>query len=429
MKQIDISRRDFIKVTSAAAMLGSTGKIFAKGSDKLRVGIIGCGGRGTGAAWDCVNSSINVEIYAMADMFKEQLNKSLRRLSEGDFNDSRRPTPLFDSMDITPERCFVGFDAYKKLIATDIDIVILAGPPAFRPMHLKAAIEAGKHVFMEKPVAVDPVGVRSVLESTELAKQKGLAIVAGTQRRHQAHYCDIIKRIHNGDIGEILAGQCYYNTYIDGRTYQPTPEMSQMEQQLRNWYYYTWLSGDHIVEQHVHNLDIINWAIGSHPVKCTGIGGRQVRTESKYGNIYDHFTVEYEYPNDVRVMGMCRQIPGCSMNVGERLTGSKGNANISTGSITGPKSYSCKGPNPDPYIQEHTDLIDSIRNGTPLNEGKQVAESTLTAIMGRMSAYTGRTLKWDWVLKSSRLDLSPAKYEMGENPVEPVAMPGRTKLM
>ena len=402
--------------------------MFASGSDKVRVGLIGCGGRGTGAAIDCINSS-NIVITAMGDLFQDCLESSLERLTEKSNK---------ENLAVTPERCFSGFDAFKKVLACDIDLVILATPPHFRPEHLAAAVKAGKHIFMEKPVAVDPPGIRSVITSSEIAAQKGLAIVAGTQRRHQAHYLEIIKRVHNGDIGEIVSGQCYWNMgalWVD-RAQQnwenrTAKAWSDLEWHCRNWLFLTWLSGDHIVEQHVHNLDVINWAIGSHPVKCSGMGGRQVRTAPQYGNIFDHFAIEYEYANGARVMSMCRQTDGCHNNVSERVIGTQGFSYTdgANGYIKGTKAFAYEQESPNPYVQEHTDLIASIRAGKPLNEGKRVAESTLTAIMGRMSAYTGRALSWDWVMNSSQLDLSPSSYEMGDLPVRPVAVPGKTELM
>ena len=419
----NISRREFVKtsaVFSAAAMLSKTGRVFAAGSDKIRVGVIGCGDRGTGAAMDCVRSSDNVEIVAMGDMFGDRLDSSLAWLSR----------EVDDKVSVTGDTSFTGFDAYEKVIACDIDMVILATPPGFRPMHLKAAVEAGKHVFMEKPVAVDPVGIRSIIASSDLARQKGLAIVAGTQRRHQNLYREILKRIHDDAIGEIVGGQCYWNM---GELWvkKKQPDWSEMEWQCRNWLYFTWLSGDHIVEQHVHNLDVINWAIGSHPVQCMGMGGREVRTGPEYGNIFDHFAIEFEYENGARVLSMCRQTPGCTERVSENVVGTKGWAYMDGGDgfIEGQNPYRYDGEDVNPYEQEHTDLIESIRAGEPLNEGRQVAESTLTAIMGRMSAYTGRALKWDWVMNASQLDLSPERYEMGDLPVRPIAVPGQTELI
>jgi len=426
-----ISRRDFIKtsaVVGASAALAGTERLFAQGSDKLRVGLIGCGWRGTGAAEDCVKSSENVEIVAMGDLFQDQVDWSLAQLSR----------KADDKVSVTEDMSFVGFDAYKKVIACDVDMVILATPPHFRPQHLMAAIEAGKHVFMEKPVAVDPVGIRSIISSSELAEQKGLSIVAGTQRRHQQHYLEIIRRIHNGDIGEIVTGQCYWNMgelwverAKENMQKRKALGWSDMEWQCRNWLFFTWLSGDHIVEQHVHNLDIINWAIGAHPVQAMGMGGREVRTGPEYGNIFDHFAVEYEYPNGVRVLSMCRQTAGCHEQVSERVVGTKGQTYTdgSNGSVEGQNAYKYEGESPNPYVQEHADLIASIREGKPLNEGRRIAESTLTAIMGRMSAYTGRALKWDWAMNASTLDLSPPEYEFGDLPVRPAAVPGKTKLV
>ncbi|MCJ7486425.1 MAG: Gfo/Idh/MocA family oxidoreductase, partial [Candidatus Aminicenantes bacterium] len=300
---LGMTRRDFIKTTSvasmatlAAAVSGSSGRC-AGGSDAIRIGVIGCGGRGTGAAIDAVNSSPGVEILALFDPFQDRIDKSLKTL--------REKVPA--AVKVTPETCFTGLEGYKKLLAIkDINYIVTAAPPGFRPIHLKASIEAGKNVFMEKPVAVDPVGVRSVIASSELAAKKGLAIVAGTQRRHQQKYLEVMKRIHDGAIGEVVGGQCYWN---QGELWviKQTPEMSDMEWQCRNWLYFSWTSGDHIVEQHVHNIDVMNWAFGATPVKVMGMGGRQVRTAPEYGNIFDHFAVEFEYPNGARVMSMCRQ--------------------------------------------------------------------------------------------------------------------------
>ncbi len=425
MANSKMSRRDFMKTSaaiSAAAMLSPTRNVFAAGSDKIRIGLIGCGRRGTGAAKNCVLSSDGVELVAMGDLFRDKLDKCLANLSK----------TVDDKVSVTKDTCFVGFDAYKKVLECDVDLVLLATPPGFRPLHLKAAIEAGKHVFMEKPVAVDPVGARSIIESSELAGEKGLAIVAGTQRRHQLNYIEIIRRIHNGDIGRIVAAQCYwigdYNYY---KAVKRRPDWSDMEWQCRNWNYFTWLGGDHIVEQHVHNLDIINWAMQANPVKCIGMGGREVRTGPEYGHIFDHFAVEYEYENGVRVSSMCQQMQGCTNRVSENIVGSNGSAYTtgSVGRITGQNQFNYDGPKPSPFIQEHADLIASIRKGRPLNEGRRIAESTLMAIMGRMSAYTGRALKWDWMMNASELDLTPPKYEFGDLPVPPVPVPGKTKLV
>jgi predicted dehydrogenase len=286
---------------------------------------------------------------------------------------------------------------------------------------------------MEKPVAVDPAGVRSVIESSDIAEGKGLKIVAGTQMRRIAHLVSGIERIHNGQIGDILSGQCIRisDGMMNWGIRQRKAEWSDMEWQLRRWLFMTWLSGDFIAEQHIHNLDIINWALNSHPVQCFGSGGRQVRTGPEYGDAYDHFAVEYEYPNDVRIQYMGEQIDGCSDRNDQWLSGTKGKAYLDFGvaMIKGQEPWKYDGEVPNPEIKQHADHIAAIREGKPLNEGKRVAESTLTAIMGRMSAYTGRALKWDWVMNASKLDLTPASYEFGELPMPPVAMPGKTKLI
>jgi len=418
-------------VSLTALGLGGS-RIFAAGSDTIRVGLVGCGSRGLGAVRNCVDSSPNVEIVALGDLFQDRIDAALNVLGKNGDKDwsSSQPWQHADKVKVTPQTCFTGFDAYQKVINSGVDLVLLATSPHFRPMHLKAAVAAGKHVFMEKPVAVDPVGIRSVLESSELAKQKGLAIVAGTQRRHDPKYIEVMKRVHNGDIGSLVAGQCYWIGPCVrqwGFYHERQPSWSDMETQCRNWYFYAWQSGDHIVEQHVHNIDVINWAMGEHPVLALGLGGRQVRIEPEFGNIYDHFAVEFEYANGARILSMARQITGCTERIAERIVGTKGVA--VEGLIEGANPYKYDGPTPDPYEQEHADLIASIRAGRPLNEGKQVAESTMTAILGRMSAYTGRALKWDWAMNASKLDLTPPSYKFADFPVAPVPIPGKTPLV
>jgi myo-inositol 2-dehydrogenase / D-chiro-inositol 1-dehydrogenase len=416
-----VTRRDFVRTAAAAsvatAFSGRFG-VFAAGSDAIKVGVIGCGGRGTGAAIDCLNAAPGVEIVALGDLVPDRVQTSLARLTK----------EFPDRVNVPADRRFDGFDNYLKVCACpDVNLIVTAAPPGFRPIHLAAAVAAGKHVFMEKPVAVDPVGVRSVIASAELAKQKNLAIVAGTQRRHQRRYVEMMKRVQDGQIGEIVAAQCYWNQG-DLWVKERTANMTEIEWQCRNWLYFTWLSGDHIVEQHVHNIDVVNWAMGAMPKNVMGMGGRQVRVGLQFGNIFDHFAVEYEFPNGVRATSMCRQTKGCAERVEERIVGTKGVA-WSLGKITGEKPWAFEGDETNPYVQEHIDLIASIRNGTPLNEGRQIAESTMCAIIGRMSAYTGRAMSWDWAMNSSKLDLSPAKYEFGPNPVEPAAIPGTTPLI
>lgn len=432
----NVSRRDFIKTSaavSAGVILSNVTGAYAAGSDKIKVGLIGCGGRGKGAAYNCVVSAPGVEIYAMGDLFADRLEDCVKSLKSdpakaGGYYGGGIPRENFN---VPKERQFTGFDAYQKVIDSGVDMVILATPPGFRPLQLMAAIKAGKHVFMEKPAGVDPAGIRVVIKAAELAKQNGLAIVAGTQRRHQKHYVEILKRVKDGDIGQIKSACCYWNggDMIGYWKWYPKGNMSGMEWQCRSWPWFTWTSGDHYVEQHVHNIDVINWALGSHPVKCMGMGGREVRTQ---GNIYDHFAVEFEYPNGVRVMSMARQITGCTSRVAEYVVGTEGimETDGAKGQIKGKRAYTYDGPNPDPYVVEHTDLINSIRSSNPLNEGKRVAESTMCAIMGRMSAYTGRAMKWDWAMKASDLDLTPEKYDFAyDMPMRPIAVPGKTQLI
>ena len=426
-----LSRRDFLKTSAAAsatALITGCAATPKRGPalidrtkpELLRVGVIGCGGRGTGAAKNCVEAAPNVQIVALGDLFQDRLDSSRQALAEMEHN----PQVVED------QNCFVGFDAYQGVLSCDVDLIVHGTPPGFRPLHILATIEAGKHLFTEKPVAVDPVGVRTVIRAAELAEQKGLAFVAGTQRRHDPAYLETMRRIHKGAIGELVAGQCYWNQgllWIKERQ----PEWSDMEWQCRNWLYFAWLSGDHIVEQHIHNLDVINWAMGSPPEKALGMGGREVRTGPECGNIFDHFAVEYQYPNGARVLSMCRQTKGASERVSERLVGTKGVADPA-GKIEGRHNFKYEPPGGEwvnPYIQEHTDLIASIRAGQPLNEGRRVAESTLTAIMGRMSAYTGRELSWNWVKNSSQLDLTPPAHEFGDLPVGPIPVPGETPLI
>jgi predicted dehydrogenase len=419
-----LSRRGFMRgaaALTAASVLGP--RAFAAGSDKVRLGLIGCGGRGTYDTGNCLSAAEGVELVAMGDVFKDRLDSSRRALTQ----------KMPDKVKVTDDACFVGWDAHHKVLASDVDMVILTQPPHFRPGHLKAAIEAGKHVFMEKPVAVDPVGVRSVIKSSELADQKGLTIVAGTQMRRISHLVEAQKRVRGGAIGEILGGQCV-RLGDAMRGWGPQERQSgwsDMEWQLRRWLFMTWLSGDFIVEMHVHNLDMMNWLIGAHPVQCLGMGGRQQRTEPEYGDSFDHFAIEYEYPNGLRIEYMGSQIDGMHDRNDQRLVGTKGLMYTDFGRIV------IEGQNPaeiawdknDPCLKQHADQIEAIRRDQRLNEGRRIAESTLTSIMGRMSAYTGRALKWDWAMNASKLDLTPPSYEFGALPMPPVAIPGKTPLV
>lgn len=426
MTDSPFSRRSFVQTTAAVAAAGLAMprnlRATTTNMDTIRVGVIGCGGRGTGAVTDCLRPGNNVELVAMGDLFPDRLASSranlARRASEN---------PAFAAMyKVTDEMAFSGFDAYQKVLATDIDLVILATPPGFRPAHLAAAVAAGKHIFTEKPVAVDPMGVRSVIASADLARSKGLGLVAGTQRRHDPAYLATIQRIHDGQIGTLVSGQVYWN---QGGLWNAArqPGWSDAEWQIRNWLYFSWLSGDHIVEQHIHNLDVANWVMGGHPVRAVGVGGRQWRTGGEYGHIFDHFAIDFEYANGARVMSMCRQIDGNTNHVGERFAGTRGTTDARL-TIAGANPFKYEGPTPNPYVQEHADLLASIRAGTPLNEGRQVAESTLTAIMGREAAYTGQALTWDELMNCDQ-NLTPPGVTFGSMPVPPVPMPGKTKLV
>jgi predicted dehydrogenase len=420
---MSLSRRRFVQSTAAsAAALAVPTRLTARPlPDPIRVGLVGCGGRGTGAAIDCLRSADAIELVAIGDLFPDRVAECRANLATAGAEDAA----VGRGTRVTDDRAFSGFDAYGRVLASDVDLVILATPPGFRPAHLAAAVEAGKHVFMEKPVAVDPAGVRSVIASSELAARKGLAIGAGTQRRHDPAYRATVERLHAGAIGEIVAGQVFWNQ--GGLWHKPRqPEWSDAEWQIRNWLYFTWLSGDHIVEQHIHNLDVANWVLGTHPVRAVGVGGRQCRTDPAFGHIYDHFAVELEYPNGARVLSMARQIDQTAAFVGERFAGTRGTTDAKS-VIEGAGPWRYEGDPANPYVREHTDLIASIRAGRPLNEGRQVAESTLTAIMGREAAYTGQVIAWDELLASPQ-DLTPPGLGFGPLAVPPVAMPGRTRL-
>ncbi|RMH29904.1 MAG: gfo/Idh/MocA family oxidoreductase [Planctomycetota bacterium] len=423
----DWTRRDFIRTAAGTGIAATVLPSFASGwtnggMDTVRIGVIGCGGRGTGAAYNALEAHPSTRIVAMADLFEDRLNGSLGWLSESEDFAGR--------IDVG-DRKFVGFDAYQQLLTQkDIDLVILATPPGFRPMHFEAAVNAGKHVFMEKPVAVDPAGVRTVIAAAERAKAQKLSVVAGTQRRHEPCYREAIQRLRNGDIGEVVSARCAWNQgglWVHERK----PEYSDMEWQCRNWLYFCWLSGDHICEQHIHNLDVVNWALGAHPTSAYGMGGRQVRTDAKYGNIFDHFAIEYEYPDGRQALSFCRQQDGTDGRVEETIFGTKGSLTTRPGyaAIGNGSSWRFSGDNGNPYVHEHANLLASVRGDGPyLNEGVRVAESTLTAIMGRMSAYTGKRVTWEQAMNSS-LDLSPPDYAFGDLPIRPVPEPGRTPLI
>lgn len=413
-----ITRRNFLakSAATAAAVAVPPSIGAAQARETIRVGLIGCGGRGTGAMVDCFNADPGVVAWAMGDAFADRMKSSQDHLKDH----------LKDRFQVTPARTFVGLDAYRHVIASDVDLVILAAPPGFRPAHFKAAVEAGKHVFMEKPVATDAPGVRSMFESAALAESKRLCVVTGTQRHHDLAYRETIRRIHDGQMGDITACYAYWNQ--GGLWMLPRqPEWTDLEWQLRNWLYFTWLSGDIIVEQHIHNIDVCNWAMRKHPVKAISLAGREVRKDPAYGHVFDHFATEFEYDNGVKMISMCRQIDGTSGRVMEWIVGTKGVSDANS-FIRTTDTWKFEGERPNPYVLEHKDLIAAIRSGTPVNEAKRVTESTLTAMMGRMAGYTGLQVTWEQALNSKE-SLVPEKCEFGPMTVPQVAIPGQTKLI
>ncbi len=387
----------------------------------LKAGLIGCGGRGRGAAENFLNAGPNLELTALGDLFQDQIETTRKELKEK------------KGVEVADENCFLGFDAFEKVIDSGVDIIILATPPVFRPDHFDAAVKARKHVFMEKPVCVDPVGARSILATAQRAEELGLSVVAGTQRRHQRDYLKTYEQILNGAIGDIVAGNCYWN---QSKLWHRNREegWSDMEWMIRNWVNWAWLSGDHIVEQHVHNIDVINWYTGKHPIKAVAFGSRLRRIT---GDQYDNFSVDFVYDNDMHLHSMCRQINDCANSVSEYIRGTKGYSNgVNTiynpdGSVKWTYEYPLDEngeptgtPKVDPYDQEHIDLVTAIRTNAPINEGENVAHSTLTAIMGRISAYTGKEVTWEEMMNSD-LKLGKETYALGPIDMTPVIpLPG-----
>ncbi len=440
------SRRTFLKSTAAAAGAVLTAEalapqLFAAGSDTIKVGLIGCGGRGTGAAENVLNSAKGVQIIALGDAFQHRLKGCQGHLKG--LNGREEMKQRGNSVDVPDERCYAGLDAYKKVIETPgVNYVILATPPGFRSLHIDAVVKAGKNLFTEKPVGTDGPGIRMVLAAYEDSLNKGLHIAAGTQRRHQAGYLDTVKALHDGAVGDIILCRAYWNG--GGIWFNPRSGMSNLAEkptdvayQLYNWYHFNWICGDHIVEQHVHNLDVCNWVMKTHPIRAYGMGGRTPGNPSRpagkpedVGNIYDNFSIEYEYPNNVRMISQCRHIPNCWDSVSEHVHGSKGVCDVGGHTINGKRVAGRRGGT-DPYVQEHTDLIASIRGGgKPLNELKNVAESTLTAILGRRAAYTGKPVTWEQALNSKE-DLMDEGNLTWDTPIQtaPVAIPGKTPLI
>lgn len=423
------TRRQFLRSTATAASLaaltaGIRTRAYAAGGNTIRLGLIGCGGRGTGAAVQALNACKRAKLVAMGDAFQDQLDQSVKAITK------EHP----DRVDVPASRRFVGMDAYAGVIGADVDMVLLCTPPGFRPLHFEAAVKANKLIFMEKPVAVDAPGIRRMMAANEQAKKKGLGVAVGLNIRHQNSSREVIKRIHDGAIGEIAFLRAYGNNA--GVWVRPRKEgQSEMDYQMRNWYYFNWLCGDLIVEQTVHSIDLVNWAKGEHPVEAQGMGGRQVRVGPDFGEIYDHHAVEYTYKDGTKLFLVCRHIPNCWSSFGGIVHGTKGQADLSKGILT------VRGQEPVRFEagvaghqQEHNDFFAALDAGRPYNEGDYGITSTMTAILGRMATYSGQIVTWDDAMKSET-DLSPKRYAWdAEAPIAPgpdhmytCATPGKTK--
>jgi myo-inositol 2-dehydrogenase / D-chiro-inositol 1-dehydrogenase len=431
-----LSRRKFIGDAAAISALGALGvgavisscnrrpeyrsPVFpdqAPDGPVLRAGVVGCGGRGTGAAINFLNAGPNLEIAALGDVFQHRLDRCRNELREK------------MNVEVADANCFTGIDAYRHVIDAGVDIVILCEPPHFRPLSFEYAVQARKHIFAEKPVGVDPVGVRSFMAAGKMAEAAGLKVAAGTQRRHQRDYVKTFEMVKNGEIGDLVSANCYWNQSKLWHVNRQ-PGWTDMEAMIRDWVNWTWLSGDHIVEQHVHNIDVVNWFFEKHPAKALGFGGRHRRPT---GDQYDFFSVDYIFDDNRHMHSMCRQIDGCTNNVSEMIFGTKGytNAQNRIWDYEGNLIWEYEYPVGDdgqpmnrvaisPYDQTHINLVSAIRNGDYLNESQNVAESVMTAIMGRVSAYTGREVTWEEIMESS-LSIGPDKLEMG--PVDIAAVP------
>ena len=429
-----ISRRDFVGTSAAAAGsllaggLAVSRSAHAAGDGTLKVGLIGCGGRGSGAALNALSVDAGAKLTAMADAFADRMEGSLERLKKA------KP----DQVAVEPDQMFVGFDGYRQLIASGVDVVVLATPPHFRPAHLEACVEAGKHVFCEKPVAVDAPGVRRVLAACQEAEKKRLSIVSGLCWRYHHGVRETMKRVLDGAIGRIVAIQETYNCGPPWfRNKDRQANWTEMEYQMRNWYPFTWLSGDHNVEQHVHSLDKAAWLMHEEPpLQAWGLGGRQVRSEETIGNIFDHHAVVYEYAGGVRLYSYCRRQANCANDTSDHFFGTEGHCNVLKHQIDGKTEWRYRGPKCNMYEMEHEELFASIRNGKPINNGLLMARSTMLAILGRMVTYTGQAITWDKAINSSE-DLSPAGYAWDadppilpdENGKYPIAVPGVTKFV
>lgn len=423
-----MTRRNFLKTSSKATALAGfsiASHAYAAGNDRIRVGLVGCGGRGTGAARDVMTAGPNIELVAMGDIFMSKVQTSLARLSKLKEDGKELRTGI----KVTPDRCFAGLDAYKKVIDSGIDYVLLCTPPGFRPDHIEYAVKKGVHIFAEKPCATDSPGVRRILALEGEMKQKGIALLSGFNSRHVFHYADLVKAVHNGDLGDVTSLYAYFNT---GNIWYREREdgMTLPEYHFHNWFHVDWLCGDHIVEQHVHNLDFCNWIMQAHPASAYGMGGRQYHTD-RGGNIYDHFTVEFDYENGVRMTSMCRQIAGTDTQIGEEIFGTKGRGAL-TGrktEITGEKArvFREHPEQHESHRQEHIDFLAALRRGEILNDTRFLCDSTLTAILGRESAYTGKRVTWNEILNSD-LRLSPPDIASWDGSIRPVPKPNVPRM-
>ncbi|MEM6803761.1 MAG: Gfo/Idh/MocA family oxidoreductase [Bacteroidota bacterium] len=444
----NFNRRDFVK-SSALAMGGLMAMpvgagAYAAGDDAIKVGLIGCGGRGTGAIVQALSSGQNVQLVAMADAFRDQLDKSYSNITKQEFRDwSGNTANVKDRVKVADDAKFVGFDAYQKVIDM-VDVVVIATPPGFRPYHFEAAINAGKHVFMEKPLAVDATGIRKVLAAAEEAKKKKLNVVVGLQRHYQTVYREWVERIHGGMIGDVLTAHVYWNSagvWVRDRAMlekKAGRKITEMEYQMRNWYYFNWLCGDHITEQHIHNLDVGNWVMNAYPVRAHGMGGREVRKGKDHGQIFDHHFIEFEYENGARMFSQCRHIKNCMNRVSESFQGTNGVA-PKPGLLKtrgGYKIWEHRGKNdPNPYQVEHDELFAAIAKGEyKYADAHNGAMSTMTSILGRMASYSGVVVEMKDALESDH-NLMPAEFAFNaEPPVMPdaegnyyVPVPGKHK--
>ncbi len=441
----NLNRRKFVKQSGLAMgglMLSSSlaAKAHIDGDDAIKVGLIGCGGRGTGAIAQALSTKENVKLVAMADAFRDRLDKCFDQINTKEFTDwsSGEPLDLKSRIDVPEERKFVGFDAYEKVIPL-VDVVILTTPPGFRPMHFEAAVDAGKHIFTEKPMAVDAPGIRRVLVAAEKAKAKKLNVVVGLQRHYQKVYTQWVDALRGGAIGDIVTSHVYWNS--GGVWVRPREEgQTEMEYQMRNWYYFNWLCGDHINEQHIHNIDVSNWVKDAYPVRAYGMGGRRMRTGKDHGEIFDHHFVEFEYADGSKMYSQCRHWKGVANRVTESFQGTNGTA-PKPGVILTKSGYPIMRYNdkkdPNPYQVEHDKLFAAIAKGEfKFSDAENGAKSTMTAILGRMATYSGQIVEWDDAM-SSEIDLMPEKLAWDANPKimpdehgkYPVAVPGVTKVV